>query len=48
MAKAFVAARALALAALRAFVAARVFHEPVAVREIHALVAARALALSRR
>ena len=48
MAKAFVAARALTLAALRAFVAARVFYEPVAVSEIHSLVAARALALSRR
>ena len=50
--RALVAARALvtarALAALRAFVAARAFHALVAVWELHALVAARALALSRR
>ena len=46
-AKAVVEARALALAELRAVVAARAYHALVAVREIHALVAARALALSR-
>ena len=46
-AKALVAARALALADLRAVVAARAYHALVAVREMHALVAAGALALSR-
>ena len=46
--KAVVAARALALAELRAVVAARAYHALVVVREVHALVAAGALALSRR
>ena len=47
-ARALVAARALALAVLRALVAMRAVHALVAECEVHALVVARALALTRR